>query len=63
MSTMVGTEDERGTFEGAPRRHNGYYAGDFSDRPLPTGPVRELMALALPNSRQAVRPRELRTVR
>ena len=40
---------EQGTSVGRPRhRHNGYYAGDFSGRPLPTGLRRDLMALPRP---------------
>jgi hypothetical protein len=27
-------EEERGTYTGSWHRHNGYYAGDFSDRPV-----------------------------
>jgi hypothetical protein len=27
-------EEERGTYTGSWHRHNGYYAGDFSDQPV-----------------------------
>jgi hypothetical protein len=39
MAASIPVEEEHGTFTTAPRRHNGYYAGDFSvypaDRPVP----------------------------
>lgn len=39
MAASILIEEERGTFIRPPRRHNGYYAGDFSvypaDRPVP----------------------------
>lgn len=39
MSASIVVEEEHGTFIRTPRRHNGYYAGDFSvypaDRPVP----------------------------
>lgn len=41
---MFQIEEERGTYTGPVRRHNGYYAGDFSRTPMPT--ARELAALA-----------------
>ena len=42
-------EFEQGHDLGSPRhRHNGYYAGDFSGRPRPTGLRRDLMALQQP---------------
>ena len=31
-------EEERGTFTGTPRQHNGYYAGDFSQVRMRTAP-------------------------
>ena len=37
-------EEESGTYTGSHRRHNGYYAGDFSRTPMPT--ASELSALA-----------------
>ena len=30
----MNTEDEHGTYVRSPRRHDGYYAGDFSGQPL-----------------------------
>lgn len=33
----MNTEDEHGTYVRSPQRHNGYYAGDFSHHPFPTG--------------------------
>ena len=42
-------EYEQGTHVGTPRhRHNGYYAGDFSGRPVPTGLRRDIMTLRRP---------------
>jgi hypothetical protein len=40
---MFTIEEESGTCTGARRRHNGYYAGDFSRTPMPT--AGELAAL------------------
>jgi hypothetical protein len=36
MSASHTIEFEQGTDVCTDRRHNGYYAGDFSDRPLPS---------------------------
>jgi hypothetical protein len=36
-------EEERGTFTRRSREHNGYYAGDFSQVPMPT--PRQLVAM------------------
>lgn len=40
MPASIVVEEEHGTFIRTPRRHNGYYAGDFSvypaDRPVPS---------------------------
>jgi hypothetical protein len=33
---MITIEEESGTYASAPRRHNGYYAGDFSHAPMLT---------------------------
>jgi hypothetical protein len=44
MSEMFTIEEESGTYTGSPRRHNGYYAGDFTRNPVRT--ARELSALA-----------------
>ena len=44
MTQMFIIEEDRGTFTGSPRRHNGYYAGDFTRTPMCT--ARELSALA-----------------
>lgn len=41
---MFTIEEESGTWTGTRRRHNGYYAGDFSGTPMLT--PRELSALA-----------------
>jgi hypothetical protein len=46
-------EEEQGTFTRAARRHNGYYAGDFSEVPMAT--PRQLAALV------SVRPTETYT--
>ena len=40
---MFTIEEERGTYTGSPRRHNGYYAGDFTREPMRT--AGELAAL------------------
>lgn len=42
MSGFI-VEEEQGTFTGPDRRHNGYYAGDFSGVPMAT--PRQLAAL------------------
>ena len=35
MTTSLAIEEESGTYRARPlRRHNGYYAGDFSGQPL-----------------------------
>ncbi|MFC7496182.1 MULTISPECIES: hypothetical protein [unclassified Nocardioides] len=44
MTEMFTIEEETGTYTGTRRRHNGYYAGDFSGTPMPT--AGELMALS-----------------
>ena len=41
---MLTIEEDSGTFTGSLRRHNGYYAGDFSHSPMCT--ATELAALA-----------------
>lgn len=41
---MFTIEQHTGTYSGTLRRHNGYYAGDFSRNPMRTD--RELAALA-----------------
>ena len=41
---MFTIEEESGTYTGSPRRHNGYYAGDFTRSPVRT--ASELSALA-----------------
>jgi hypothetical protein len=41
---MLTIEEESGTYTGPVRRHNGYYAGDFSRTPMRT--ASELSALA-----------------
>jgi len=41
---MFTIEEDRGTYTGSRRRHNGYYAGDFSRNPMRT--ASELSALA-----------------
>ena len=41
---MFTIEEESGTYTGSRRRHNGYWAGDFSRTPMPTDS--ELLALA-----------------
>jgi hypothetical protein len=44
MTQMFTIEEESGTFTGSLRRHNGYYAGDFTRNPMCT--PSELSALA-----------------
>jgi hypothetical protein len=44
MTEMFTIEEESGTYTGSRRRHNGYYAGDFSQTPMLT--ASELSALA-----------------
>jgi hypothetical protein len=41
---MYTIEEDTGTYPGSLRRHNGYYAGDFSRNPMRT--ASELSALA-----------------
>ena len=41
---MFTIEEDSGTFTGSLRRHNGYYAGDFSRVPMAT--PQQLAALA-----------------
>jgi hypothetical protein len=41
---MFTIEEDSGTFTGSLRRHNGYYAGDFTRNPMCT--ASELSALA-----------------
>lgn len=41
---MFTIEEESGTYTGSPRRHNGYYAGDFTRHPMRT--ANELSAIA-----------------
>ena len=42
---MFTIEEDSGTFTGSVRRHNGYYAGDFTRNPMAT--ASELSALAM----------------
>jgi hypothetical protein len=44
MTEMFTIEEESGAYTGSLRRHNGYYAGDFTRNPLRT--ASELSALA-----------------
>jgi hypothetical protein len=44
MTEMFIIEEESGTYTGSSRRHNGYYAGDFTRNPMRT--AGELSALA-----------------
>jgi hypothetical protein len=44
MTEMFTIEEESGIYTGSRRRHNGYYAGDFSRTPMLT--ASELSALA-----------------
>ena len=41
---MITIEEDSGTYTGSLRRHNGYYAGDFTGTPMCT--ASELAALA-----------------
>jgi hypothetical protein len=36
MTQMFTIEEDSGTFTGSLRRHNGYYAGDFTAQPVRT---------------------------
>jgi hypothetical protein len=36
MAAMFTIEEDSGTYAGSLRRHNGYYAGDFSRNPMRT---------------------------
>jgi hypothetical protein len=45
MTQMYTIEEDSGTYTGSLRRHNGYYAGDFTRNPMRT--ARELSALAM----------------
>jgi hypothetical protein len=36
MTQMFTIEEDSGTFTGSLRRHNGYYAGDFTSQPVRT---------------------------
>jgi hypothetical protein len=57
MTEMFTIEEESGTYTGSRHRHNGYYAGDFSQTRVRT--PRELMALANlrpPTSSSTYRP-------
>jgi hypothetical protein len=44
MTQMFTIEEDSGTFTGSLRRHNGYYAGDFTRTPMRT--ASQLSALA-----------------
>jgi hypothetical protein len=44
MTQMFTIEEDSGTYTGPRRRHNGYYAGDFTRVPMRT--ASELSALA-----------------
>jgi hypothetical protein len=44
MTEMFTIEEDSGTYTGTLRRHNGYYAGDFTRTPMCT--ASELSALA-----------------
>jgi hypothetical protein len=46
---MFTIEEDSGTYTGTRRRHNGYYAGDFTDTPMRTATeLAELSKLRLP---------------
>ncbi len=36
MAISLVIEEDRGTFSKRPRRHNGYYGGDFGKLPCPS---------------------------
>jgi hypothetical protein len=44
MAAMFTIEEDSGTYSGSLRRHNGYYAGDFTHNPMCT--ASELSELA-----------------
>ena len=56
MATSAVIEEERGTFSGSYRMHNGYYAGDFSHRANSavegTGPERVLPQVATSSTKR-----------
>jgi hypothetical protein len=55
MPEMFTIEEDRGTYTGSVRRHHGYYAGDFTCKPMCT--ASELSALAKlrpPPSRRSI---------
>jgi hypothetical protein len=49
MAAMFTVEEDSGTYTGSLRRHDGYYAGDFSRNPMCTaGELSELGGLQPP---------------
>lgn len=48
MAATIPVETDSGTYTGRVHPHNGYYAGDFSGRPVPTGLRRDIMTLRRP---------------
>lgn len=45
---MFTIEEESGTFTGTSRRHNGYYAGDFTRTPMATAGALSALAKLRP---------------
>ncbi|NUR05762.1 MAG: hypothetical protein HOQ22_18775 [Nocardioidaceae bacterium] len=41
---MFTIEEDSGTYTGSLRRHNGYYAGDFTRKPVSTATARSALA-------------------
>jgi hypothetical protein len=56
MTQMFTIEEESGTFTGTVRRHNGYYAGDFSRTPMCTASELSSLAKLRPATSAATRP-------
>ena len=47
---MFTIEEESGTYTGSLRRHNGYYAGDFTRTPVRTASERSALAPLRPST-------------
>ena len=53
---MFTIEEESGTFTGTSRRHNGYYAGDFTRTPMCTPSELAALSKLRPPTVPATRP-------
>jgi hypothetical protein len=56
MTQMFTIEEESGTFTGTSRRHNGYYAGDFTSTPMCTPGELAALSKLRPPTVPATRP-------